>query len=111
MLLIPNAYAETAAAAPQQAAGGLSMIIMLVVFALFMYFAMWRPQSKRAKEHRDLLNSLNKGDEVVTTGGILGRVTKLTDNYAVLSLADNVEITIQKSSIINALPKGTLKTI
>lgn len=111
MSLIPYAYADTAAAGPQQAAGGLSMIMMLVVFALFMYFAMWRPQSKRAKEHRELISSLNKGDEVITTGGIVGKVAKLTDQYAVLTLAENVEITIQKTSIINALPKGTIKSI
>ncbi len=110
--LITNAYADApaAAAAPQQG-GGLSLMIMLAVFVLFMYFVMWRPQSKRAKEHRDLLGSLTKGDEVVTAGGILGKINKVTDTYVVLALTDNVEITLQKSSIVSALPKGTLKSI
>lgn len=107
---ISNAYADTAAQNPQQG-GGFSLMLMLGVFVLFMYFVMWRPQSKRAKEHRDLISSLSKGDEVVTAGGILGRVSKISDTYVVLALADNIEITIQKSSIVSALPKGTLKAI
>ena len=101
--------AGTASPAPQQ--GGFSLVIMMVVFVFFMYFAMWSPQSKRAKEQRDLINSLSKGDEVVTAGGILGTVAKVTDTYIVLQLAENVEITVQKSSVVNALPKGTLKSI
>ena len=106
---ISSAHADTAAApAPQ---GGFSFFIMMAVLIFFMYFAIWRPQSRRAKEQRNLLNSLAKGDEVVTAGGILGTINKLSDNYVVLSLADNVEITIQKSSIVSALPKGTLKSI
>lgn len=107
---INNANAADAAAAPQQG-GGMSLMIMTGIFILFMYFVMWRPQSKRAKEHRNLLSSLAKGDEVVTAGGMLGRISKVNDNYLVLALADNVEITIQKSSIVNILPKGTLKSI
>lgn len=106
---ISSAYADTAA--PQQQSGGLSLIVMTAIFIFFMYFVMWRPQSKRAKEQRNLISSLTKGDEVVTAGGILGRISKVTDNYIVLSLAENVEITVQKSSIVNALPKGTLKSI
>lgn len=108
---ISNAYADTAAATSPAQGGGFSLIMMLVVFILFMYFMVWRPQSKRAKEQRDLLNGLTKGDEVVTAGGILGKITKVSDHYVTLSLADNVEIAIQKSSIVNALPKGTLKSI
>ncbi len=107
---VSNAYADTAAA-PAQQGGGLSLIMMTGIFILFMYFVMWRPQSKRVKEHRNLISSLAKGDEVVTAGGILGRVVKISDTYIVLSLADNVEITMQKSSISNVLPKGTLKSI
>jgi preprotein translocase subunit YajC len=108
---VSNAYADTAAAPAQQQGGGLSLIMMTGVFILFMYFVMWRPQSKRAKEHRNLINSLAKGDEVVTAGGILGKIVKVSDTYIVLSLNDNVEITMQKSSIANVLPKGTLKSI
>lgn len=106
---ISNAYADAPATSAQ--GGGFSMVIMLTVFVLFMYFVMWRPQSKRAKDHRDLLGSLKKGDEVVTAGGILGKISKITDSFAVVSLAENVEITIQKSSIVSALPKGTIKSI
>lgn len=108
---VSSAHADPVAAAAPQQQGGYSMMIMLAVFVLFMYFAMWRPQSKRAKAHRDLLSSLATGDEVVTAGGILGKIAKVSDNYTVLSLADNVQITIQKSSIVNVLPKGTLKSI
>jgi preprotein translocase subunit YajC len=97
------------ATAPQQ--GGMSFFIMMAVLIFFMYFAIWRPQSKRAKEQKNLLTSLTKGDEVVTAGGILGTINKINDNYVVLTLADNVEITLQKSSIVAALPKGTLKSI
>lgn len=107
---ISTAYADSGAAAQQQG-GGLSLMMMLGVFVLFMYFMVWRPQSKRAKDHRSLIQSLNKGDEVVTAGGILGKVAKVTDHYIKVALADNVEIAVQKSSVVNVLPKGTIKTI
>lgn len=110
---ISDAYADTtaaAASAPPQG-GPMPLMLMTGIFILFMYFVMWRPQSKRAREHRNLVNSLVKGDEVITAGGMLGKISKISDNYVVISLADNVEITLQKSSIANALPKGTLKSI
>ena len=110
-IFVSNAYADTAGAQPLQAGGSFSLVIMTGIFILFMYFVMWRPQSKRAKEHRNLLSSLTIGDEVVTAGGILGRISKVTESYIILALADNIEITVQKSSIANALPKGTLKSI
>jgi len=106
---ITSAHADTGSApAPQ---GGFSFFIMMGILVFFMYFAIWRPQARRAKEQRDLLGSLAKGDEVVTAGGILGTISKISDNYVVLSMAENVEITMQKSSIVSALPKGTLKSI
>jgi len=108
---ISNAYAADTATAPAPQGGGMSLILMTGIFILFMYFVMWRPQSKRAKEQRTLMNSLTKGDEVMTAGGILGRIAKVNDNYVTLSLNDNVEIIVQKSSIVNVLPKGTLKTL
>ncbi len=108
--LISPAYADAAAPA-QQSGGGFSLMLMTGVFIIFMYFAIWRPQSKRAKEQRDLLGSLAKGDEVVTTGGILGKITKISDNYIHLALTDTTEIMIQRSAIAGALPKGTLKSI
>jgi preprotein translocase subunit YajC len=109
-LLIPVAYADTPAnAAPQ--GGGFSFIIIMVAFFLFIYFAIWRPQSKRAKEQQSLLSSLTKGDEVITSGGILGKITKITDQYLTLNVSNNVDITLQKSSVLTVLPKGTLKSI
>lgn len=106
---ISNAYAETPGAAPQ--GGGFSFILMFVVFFLFIYLAVWRPQNKRAKEMQMLLNSLSNGDEVVTAGGIVGRIAKITDQYITLTLNNNVDIVMQKSSVISVLPKGTLKSI
>lgn len=109
---ISNAYAaDTAAAGSAAQPSSAPFMIMIVGLIVFMYLFVWRPQSKRAKEQRDLIGSLAKGDEVVTAGGILGKISKVSDGYVVLTLADNVEITIQKSSIVSALPKGTLKSI
>ena len=109
-IFVNNAYAADATVA-QPAGGGFSLVIMTGIFILFMYFVMWRPQAKRSKDHRTLINSLAKDDEVLTSGGILGKIAKINDNYIVLTLAENVAITIQKSSIVSALPKGTLKSI
>ncbi len=103
--------ADAAAPTAAQPGGGLPMMVMLAVFVAFMYFAVWRPQSKRAKEQRNLLSSLAKGDEVMTAGGILGRVVKITDSYFVLAIAEGTEIVIQKGSVVSALPKGTIKSI
>ena len=102
---------NTVGAAPQQAGGGYPLILMLVVFVLFMYFGVWRPQSKRAKEQKDLINSLTKGDEVMTAGGMLGRIVKVTDHYLVVAISETTDIIMQKSSIVSALPKGTIKAI
>jgi preprotein translocase subunit YajC len=106
---INSAYAQTADGASQT-----SPIFNLVFFggfALIFYFLIWRPQSKRAKEHKELMSSLNKGDEVMTNGGILGKLTKVDENYIVMQIADNVEVKLQKSAISAILPKGTLKSI
>jgi preprotein translocase subunit YajC len=105
-----NAYADSVATPPDQG-GSMSFILMFVIFFVFIYFAIWRPQNKRAKEQRNLLSSLAKGDEVITAGGLLGRLAKITDQYITLSIANNVEITMQKSAIVSVLPKGTLKSI
>lgn len=106
---ISDAHADTSAM-PAPQGGGLSLIMMFAVFFVFMYFAVWRPQSKRAKEQRNLLSSLAKGDEVVSAGGLLGRIAKVNDQYVGLTIANNVDIMIQKSSIVSILPKGTLKS-
>jgi preprotein translocase subunit YajC len=109
---LSNAYADTAAAAAASPQGGsMSFVLMIVIFFGFLYFAVWRPQSKRAKEQQNLMSSLTKGDEVVTVGGLLGRITKLTDQYIALSVGNEVEIILQKSAVVGVLPKGTLKTI
>lgn len=110
---ITPAHADVAMPATNaaQPGGGLPLMVMLAVFVGFMYLAVWRPQSKRAKEHRNLITSLAKGDEVMTAGGILGRIVKMTDNYIVIAISENTEMTVQKSSIVSALPKGTIKSI
>ena len=90
--------------------GGLEMILMMAVFFAIMYFMIIRPQQKRAKEHKAMLEALNKGDEVVTNGGILGKVAGITENFVELSVADNVTVKVQKQAIASVMPKGTLKS-
>ena len=86
-------------------------VIMLVVFGLIFYFMLIRPQSKRAKEHKGMVEALQKGDEVVTNGGIIGKITKVSENFITIKVADNVEINLQKHAVSTALPKGTIKSI
>jgi len=109
--LVSNAHAADAAAPAAQQGGGFSLFIMFGVFFLFMYFAIWRPQNKRSKEQRNLLDGLTKGDEVMSAGGILGRIAKINEQYISLTVANNVDIIVQKSSVVTVLPKGTLKTL
>ena len=90
--------------------GGIEMILMMAVFFAIMYFMIIRPQQKRAKEHKAMLEALNKGDEVVTNGGILGKVASMTENFVELSVADNVTVKVQKQAIASVMPKGTLKS-
>ena len=105
--LISQVQAQTADAVPQP--GGwesfLPMILILVVF----YFFMIRPQMKRAKEHKALLDGLQKGDEVVTQGGLIGKVSKVDDNYVCIIVANNTEIMVQKPAISMLLPNGPIK--
>ncbi len=108
--LIPAAYAESAAPAGAPPGAGFEWIF-LVGFLVIFYFMIWRPQAKRAKEHKNLLGGLQKGDEVVTSGGIAGRVSKVADDFIVLEVSDTVELKIQKGAIVASLPKGTLKAI
>lgn len=98
------------AAGPAQA-DGTSTIIMMVLFAVVFYFLLIRPQSKRAKEHKTMLEAIQKGEEVVTNGGIVGKVTKITDGFIVLNVAQGVEMKFQKHSVTATLPKGTIKQI
>ncbi len=99
------------ATAPAAQNGAMGSIIMLVGFVLIFYFLLWRPQSKKAKEQRDLISSLNKGDEVITNGGMLGRITKVGDDFLSLTIAEGVEIKIQKSAVTAVVPKGTVKSV
>lgn len=107
-LFINNAYAE-GAAAPQ---GG-SIMDFLPLFALIVvfYFLILRPQQKRSKEVKNMLEALQKGDEVATTGGVLGRISKVGDTYVALEVAEGITLNVQKSAVQTILPKGTLKSI
>ena len=108
-ILVPGiALAEEA---PPAGPGAVGQILFLVGFIVIFYFLLWRPQSKRAKEHKELVTNLGKGDEVLTSGGMLGRITKVTEDYIVLQIAPTVEIKIQKAAVTAALPKGTIKEI
>ncbi|WP_111496418.1 MULTISPECIES: preprotein translocase subunit YajC [Marinobacter] len=98
-------------AAGQGGMGVIGQVIFFAGFILIFYLLIWRPQSKRAKEHKALMAGLDKGDEVVTSGGMAGRITKVTDDFIVIEVADNVEVKVQKVAVATALPKGTLKDI
>jgi len=104
--------ANNAAATVTEATPGVGMseLLILGVFVIIFYFMLWRPQSKRAKEHRQLMASLAKGDEIVTAGGILGKISRLQDDIIFVTISDNVEIKVQKGSVVAVLPKGTVKT-
>jgi preprotein translocase subunit YajC len=99
------------AAAAQPAGGGMSMIIMMVVLFGLMYFMMIRPQMKRQKEHRALISGLSKGDEVVTNGGIAGRVDDVGETFITVEIAPNVTVKVQKGAVSQVLPKGSLKSV
>jgi preprotein translocase subunit YajC len=104
-----TAYAADAGGAPPDA--GMINLLFLGGFILIFYFLLWRPQSKRRKEHQALMSGLAKGDEVVTAGGIVGQVTKVEDDFVKLQVANNLELRVQKSSVGATLPKGTLKSL
>ncbi|MEH6564118.1 MAG: preprotein translocase subunit YajC [Halopseudomonas sp.] len=107
---IPAAMAQSAGGAQDPMGGGLQWIF-LVGFVVIFYLMIWRPQAKRAKEHKNLISGLSAGDEVVTGGGILGKVKKVTDEFVVLEVSDSQELKFQKGAIVAVLPKGTLKAI
>ncbi|GAA5077071.1 preprotein translocase subunit YajC [Lysobacter panacisoli] len=107
-LVISPAFAQ---AQGQSGAGGLGMSLLFPILLLgVMYFLMIRPQMKRQKEHRSMLEKLSKGDEVLTNGGIAGVVSDIGENFITVEIADNVRIRVQKGAIANVLPKGTLKS-
>lgn len=107
---ISEAVAQTATPAAGSQSN-MSMIIMMVGMFVFMYFLIIRPQRKRQKEQADLMNSLNKGDEVVLTSGMLGRIVRVEGDYLVLNTGDNIELKFQRQAVHAVLPKGTIKAI
>jgi preprotein translocase subunit YajC len=109
-LFISQAHA---AAGPAPQGGGMEMVIMLLVFGFVFYFMIYRPQAKRVKEHKGLMSALSKGDEVLTQGGIVGKIIKVSDekDFIVISIAEGTEVTVQKAAINAVLPKGTMKNL
>ncbi len=104
--LFPTAYA--------QEPGAPSLTYNLILFGgmfLLFYLILWRPQAKRAKDHRELISNITKGDEVLTSGGLLGKVTRVSEDYIAIQVADGVELKVQKGSVAAALPKGTIAQI
>ncbi len=105
-MLISSAHAQTAAAST---GGGYEQIFIMIAMFAVLYFIMIRPQQKKAKEHRALVEALAKGDEVITSSGITGRIAKVSDDFVTVTIAENVDIQMQKGAVAVVLPKGTLK--
>ncbi|MDO8718003.1 MAG: preprotein translocase subunit YajC [Polaromonas sp.] len=110
-MFISSAFAQTA---PAAAASGdwmssITGMLPLVLMFVVLYFVMIRPQMKKQKEHRAMIDALAKGDEVVTVGGLLGKVTKMGEAYLSLELATGVEVQLQRSAVVQVLPKGSIK--
>lgn len=107
-MFISNAYAEGAVVAT---GGGLMDYLPLVALVAVFYFLVLRPQQKRAKEHQAMMTALQKGDEVATSGGLVGRVTKVYEDYASVEVSEGMEVKVQKAALLTVLPKGTLNAI
>jgi len=105
--MISNAYAQAAGGGDPGFMGLLPIILMFVL----LYFLMIRPQMKRAKDHKQMVEALQKGDEVITAGGVVGRISRLSDGYVILEVAPSTEISVQRTAVQTLLPKGTIKTI
>ena len=108
---IPSAMAQTAGSAGAAPDAGMFQFVLLIGIFVMFYFVAIRPQRKRQKEHDAMVVALKKGDEVVMSSGILGKVANIDDIYAVIKVADNVELKFQKSAVHAVLPKGTLKSV
>lgn len=107
-LFISTAHAAGEAA---QQPSMMANLLMIAVFIAIFYFLIWRPQSKRAKEHRALVDSLGVGSEVVFAGGLMGKITKIEGDFAVVELNRGVEVKVQRASVISVLPEGTLNNL
>ncbi|MBK9594579.1 MAG: preprotein translocase subunit YajC [Rhodocyclales bacterium] len=110
-MLISNAWAQAAPAAGGDPTSGLMGMLPIILMFVVLWFLMIRPQMKRAKEHKAMVEAMQKGDEVLTNGGIAGRITKVGETYIAVEIAENVEISLQKNAVTAILPKGTLKTL
>jgi len=108
-VFISSAFAQTAPAAAADTPSTLMSMLPLVLMFVVLYFVMIRPQMKKQKEHRSMLEALAKGDEVVTSGGMLGKINNLGDNYVGVEIASGVEVQVQRQAVVQVLPKGTLK--
>ncbi|MDY0055948.1 MAG: preprotein translocase subunit YajC [Methyloversatilis sp.] len=108
-MLISPAYAQAAGAADPT--GGIMGLLPIILMFVVLWFLMIRPQMKRAKEHKAMVEALAKGDEVVTQGGVAGRIIKVSDNFITVELAPNVEVAVQRQAVSTVLPKGTLKAL
>ena len=109
-MFISEAFAQAAPAASSTESSLYSMLPLVLMFVV-LYFVMIRPQMKRQKEQRNMLASMAKGDEVLTSGGLIGKLTKVGDTYLGIELADGVEVTVQKNAVTAILPKGTIKSL
>jgi len=105
--MISNAYAQAAGGGDPGIMGLLPIILMFVL----LYFLMIRPQMKRTKDHKQMVEALQKGDEVITAGGVVGRISRLSDGYVILEIAPSTEISVQRTAVQTLLPKGTIKSI
>ena len=105
-MIISDAFAAPAVGSPDQIMGLLPFVVIFILF----YFMLIRPQMKRAKDQKKMIETLQKGDEVITAGGLLGKITKVNEQYVSLEIADNVTIQVQKQTIQTLLPKGTMKS-
>ena len=108
-MLISDAFAQAAPAAQGGTESGLLSMLPLVLMFVVLYFVMIRPQMKRQKEHKTMIDALAKGDEVVTSGGLLGKITKIGESFIGIEIANGVEIQVQRAAVVQVLPKGTVK--
>jgi preprotein translocase subunit YajC len=107
-VLIPSAFAQSPAGGAES---GLLSFLPIIVMFVILYFLMIRPQMKRAKEAKAMVDALQKGDEVITAGGVLGRITKVSEAYITVEIAPNTEVSVQRAAVQTLLPKGTLKSV
>jgi preprotein translocase subunit YajC len=105
--LIPTAWAQSGGAT---SSSQFAPVLMMVVFVAIFYFLLIRPQQKKAKDHQNMVSKLSAGDEVVTSGGILGRITDVSDSFVTIEIADSVRVKVQKGQVTSLMPKGTLKS-